>query len=158
MDKLLYNKLKERAISTLYAMVFLISIATLVFVATLLTNFDIITIVNMNEKNKSLLLIFTSVFAAGAIICGFIVMMPYFIDYKSIKNKSYIIQNTIVSRFDFHDSGYEPLETHCIPIFEDLKTGKEMTFEIDQEVEIGEQYTIAYLPRTKIAIAQKTAK
>ena len=152
MENLLLTKLKERAMSKLQAMSLLILIAMFLLVSTLLTYYDVINIVEMTDKNESWLLVFTSIFLVGSIGVTLANMIPYFLDYKSVKAKSYVVLTAVVSRFDFYESGYEPIERHWFPVFEDVDSGKALTLEINEKVEIGEQYFIVYLPRTKIAV------
>ena len=73
-------------------------------------------------------------------------------DYKSIKNKSYITLNVIVSHFDFYETYYEPIEKNYYPVFKDIDSKKLLNLVIDEKVNIGEKYSVAYLPKTKIAV------
>ena len=130
-------------------------IVIFLLVSILLTYFDIINIVKMTDENKSFLLMFSILLTIGTIGVVFATMLPYFLDYKSIKKQSYIIRTVVVSRFDFYESGYEPIEKLWFPVFEDIHSGKVLKIEVDEKVEVGDQYSIVYLPRTKIAVIKK---
>ena len=88
MEELLCSKLKERAMSTLLAMILFFLIAIFLSTSILLTCFDVINIVKITDENKSFLIFLSIVLPIGAIGVVLAVMMPYFLDYKSIKNKS----------------------------------------------------------------------
>ena len=156
MEELLCSKLKERAMSTLLAMILFFLIAIFLSTSILLTCFDVINIVKITDENKSFLIFLSIVLPIGAIGVMLAVMMPYFLDYKSIKNKSYITQTVVVSRFDFYWSGYEPMERIWFPVFVDIHSGKTLKIAVEEKVEAGEQYSIVYLPRTKISILKKS--
>jgi len=152
MEDLLLKRLKKHAISKLEVMSLLILIAVFLFVSTLLTYYDVIHIVEKNDKDELNLLIFSLIFLVLAIGITVATMVPYFLDYKSIKNKSYITLTAVVSRFDFKWSGYEPMERIWFPVLVDINSGNSFTLEIDEKVEVGKQYLIVYLPRTKITV------
>ena len=152
MEDLLLKRLKKHAISKLEAMSLLILIAVIFLVSTLLTYYDVIHIAKTPEKDGLNLLIFSLIFLVLAIGIAVGTMIPYFLDYKSIKNKSYVTLTAVVSRFDFKWSGYEPMERIWFPVFVDINSGKSFTLEVDEKVEAGKQYSIVYLPRTKIPV------
>ena len=156
MNRLLYSKFKESLRLSLRWVVLLTLIATAFFVFSLLTYLDVITVFEQTEKDASIQFVLALIFEMGAISGAFVVLVPYFRDYKLIKNETYIILNAVVSRFDFYLNGYEPIEKVWFPVFEDVNSGKTLKIKVDEKVEIGEGYSIAYLPRTKISVIKKS--
>lgn len=155
MEKLLYKKLKEHAANTLNAMLLLIIIMTILFISTLLTYFEIITIVEMNEKNKVFILILSVALEIGAVAGALISMIPFTHDYRLVKNGKYKIIDGVVTRFTSYQDGMEPPSTNWLPVIEDLQTGEILKIELDQAVEVGDRCTICFLPKTKIAVIKK---
>ena len=152
MKDLLYRKLKEHLVSTLRAMLLFMGITSFLFFSTLLTYFDVISIVELNEQNKLIILIFTAILEAGAIVGTLVSMIPYACDYQLIKKEKFKVIHGIVNRFEFYMEGTEPPTTYAVPVIEDLHTGEILKTELDQNVEIGDRCLICFLPRTKIAV------
>ena len=155
MEDQLFNKLKKEAASTMHTMLLLIFIMCFLLIAVLLSYFDVIHIVELNPGNKRLLLIFTIVLSAGSLVGAVITMVPFYLDYRMVRNKAYEVQTVTVSRFDFYWSGYEPLERIWFPVFEDVNSGKILKIEVDEKVEVGEIFSIVHLHRTKITVLKK---
>ena len=156
MKGLLYSKFKESLMLSLRWIILLTLIATAFFVFTLLTYFDVITMFEQTDKDVSIQFVFALIFEIGAFSGAFAILIPYFRDYKLIKNETYIILNAVVSRFDCYLSGYEPTEKVWFAVFEDVNSGKTLKLQVDEKVEVGEEYSIAYLPRTKISVIKKS--
>jgi heme/copper-type cytochrome/quinol oxidase subunit 2 len=152
MEELLYRKLKDKAKSILGAISFVLLIVILLTVNMLLEYFSIINVAETINEDKSDYLLIAIIMPIVSIVVSLIIMIPYFMDYKSIKNKSYITLNVIVSRFDFYETYYEPIEKNYYPVFKDIDSKKLLNLVIDEKVNIGEKYSVAYLPKTKIAV------
>ena len=152
MEELLYRKLKDKAKSILGAISVVLLIVILLTVTMLLEYFSIINVAETINEDKSDYLLIAIIMPIVSIVVSLIIMIPYFMDYKSIKNKSYITLNVIVSHFDFYETGYEPIEKIWFPVFKDADSEKILTLTIDEKVNIGEKYTVIYLPKTKIAV------
>ena len=152
MEELLYRKLKDKAKSILGAISFVLLIVILLTVNMLLEYFSIINVAETINEDKSDYLLIAIIMPIVSIVVSLIIMIPYFMDYKSIKNKSYITLNVIVSHFDFYETGYEPIEKIWFPVFKDTDSEKILPLTIDEKVNIGEKYTVIYLPKTKIAV------
>lgn len=144
MQELLYSKIKEEAKSTLRAIVLLISIVVIVLIFLLL-----------NIESEIFSRIIAVGLPVGALIVPLIILLPFYLDYKTIKNRTYRAQTVVVTRFDFSWSGYEPQERIWFPILEDIDTGEILKAEIDDQVEVGDRYVIICLPKTKIKIIKK---
>ena len=152
MEELLYRKLKDKAKSILGAISFVLLIVILLTVNMLLEYFSIINVAETINEDKSDYLLIAIIMPIVSIVVSLIIMIPYFMDYKSIKNKSYITLNVIVSHFDFYETYYEPIEKNYYPVFKDIDSKKLLNLVIDEKVNIGEKYTVIYLPKTKIAV------
>lgn len=152
MEELLYRKLKDKAKSILGAISFVLLIVILLTVNMLLEYFSIINVAETINEDKSDYLLIAIIMPIVSIVISLIIMIPYFMDYKSIKNKSYITLNVIVSHFDFYETYYEPIEKNYYPVFKDIDSKKLLNLVIDEKVNIGEKYTVIYLPKTKIAV------
>jgi heme/copper-type cytochrome/quinol oxidase subunit 2 len=152
MEELLYRKLKDKAKSILGAISFVLLIVILLTVSMLLEYFSIINAAETINEDKSDYLLIAIIMPIVSIVVSLIIMIPYFMDYKSIKNKSYITLNVIVSHFDFYETYYEPIEKNYYPVFKDIDSKKLLNLVIDEKVNIGEKYSVAYLPKTKIAV------
>lgn len=152
MNEQLYNKLKQSAISAVRWGLLVILIATFFLVLSLLTHFNVISIFQNKDISQ---LLFSLILEFITIIATLVVLIPYYLDYKLIKNDTYIRINAVVSRFDFYWSGCEPAEQIWFPVFEDMNTGKTLKMEVDEKVEVGDHYLIAFLPRTKIYVLKK---
>jgi heme/copper-type cytochrome/quinol oxidase subunit 2 len=152
MEELLYRKLKDKAKSILGAISFVLLIVILLTVSMLLEYFSIINVAETINEDKSDYLLIAIIMPIVSIVVSLIIMIPYFMDYKSIKNKSYITLNVIVSHFDFYETYYEPIEKNYYPVFKDIDSKKLLNLVIDEKVNIGEKYSVAYLPKTKIAV------
>ena len=152
MEELLYRKLKDKAKSILGAISFVLLIVILLTVNMLLEYFNIINITETTNEDKSDYLLIAIIMPIVSIVVSLIIMIPYFMDYKSIKNKSYITLDVIVSHFDFNETYYEPIEKNYYPVFKDIDSKKLLNLVIDEKVNIGEKYTVIYLPKTKIAV------
>lgn len=152
MEELLYKKLKDKAKSILCAISFVLLIVILLTVNMLLEYFSIINVAETINEDKSNYLLIAIIMPIVSIVVSLIIMIPYFMDYKSIKNKSYITLNVIVSHFNFYETYYEPIEKNYYPVFKDIDSKKLLTLTIDEKVNIGEKYTVIYLPKTKISV------
>ena len=152
MEELLYSKLKKKFKSTIGAISFVLLIVILLTVNMLLEYFSIINVAETINEDKSDYLLIAIIMPIVSIVVSLIIMIPYFMDYKSIKNKSYITLNVIVSHFDFYETYYEPIEKNYYPVFKDIDSKKLLNLVIDEKVNIGEKYTVIYLPKTKIAV------
>jgi heme/copper-type cytochrome/quinol oxidase subunit 2 len=152
MEELLYRKLKDKAKSILGAISFVLLIVILLTVSMLLEYFSIINVAETINEDKSDYLLIAIIMPIVSIVVSLIIMIPYFMDYKSIKNKSYITLNVIVSHFDFYETYYEPIEKNYYPVFKDIDSKKLLNLVIDEKVNIGEKYSVAHLPKTKIAV------
>ena len=152
MEEKLYKRLKESFVTTLGAMTLLILIATFLLAASLLTYYEVATIVDMKENTKWLCLCACGIFEAGALLGAFITLLPYIRDFRSLKEKKYsVIDGVVVTFYD----GAEPPTTHRTPIVKDLKTDELIRIETDQDVENEGHYLIYYLPRTKVSVWEK---
>ncbi|MBE6628085.1 MAG: hypothetical protein E7629_04075 [Ruminococcaceae bacterium] len=155
MEKQLYSKFKEKAKVSLCLTVSLIFIATLFLTFSLLAYFNVIVLFGNSGKDMEWTLILALMIELVAIVTVLEILIPYFLDYRSIKNGTYPTYNVVVSRFDFYESGSDSIEKIWFPVFEDVNSGKTLKMETDEKVEIGERYTILYLPRTKIKVLKK---
>lgn len=155
MEEKLYKRWKESFVTTLGAMTVLILIATFLLVASLLTYYEIVTIVDMKENTKLLSLCVCGIFEAGVLLGTFIALLPYIRDYRLLKEKKYTVIDGVVVTFHDEDDGAEPPTTHRTPIIKNLQTDELIRIETDQDVENEGHYLIYYLPRTKISVAEK---
>lgn len=155
MTDLLYSKFKESISLSLRWTILIILIATCFLAFSLLAYFDVMTVFENATINISLQLVVALIFETGAIIGTCVVLIPYLIDYKLIKSETYITINAIVSRFDFYWSGYEPMERIWFPVFVDINSGKTLQISVDEEVEVGDRYSVVCLPKTKITVFKK---
>ena len=149
MDEQLRSKFQEHMRSTVRWISLLLVIATAFFAAALLSYLDII------FKISNLGFVAAVLLEIGAIIGVLVVFIPYFLDYRLMRSRSYLVLTVVVSRFDFYWSGTEPAEEIWFPVFEDIHSGKTLKIKVDEKVEVGEKYAMAYLPRTKIYVLKK---
>ena len=152
MKDLLYRKLKEHMLETLQGLFFLWIIVTLLFVGTALTYLGIFDFVELNEDNKTMILVLASILEAGTLLGILIAMIPYSTDYRSVKQNKVRLIDGIVNRLELCTTGTEPPETGWIPVIEDTQTGEILKTELDRDVEEGDRCLIYYLPKTKIVV------
>ena len=153
MTDLLYAKFKKSIRASLRWMILLILSSTFFLIFSLLTYFDLL-FINVS-KNTSLQLTFALIIQAASMISIIVFLIQYLLDYKLIKHETYPIVNVVVSRFDFCWSGYEPMERIWFPVFAKSDTGERIKISVDETVKVGDQYNVAYLPRTKITVLKK---
>jgi hypothetical protein len=155
MEKL-FKKWKEYFRSRLGSLLLLTLIPTCLLIASLLTYLDIVSLVDMNEQNKLLVLVFSCVFEAASIAAVVAVTVVFYMDYRLIRTESFRVIDGVISRFEFGEEGTEPPISYRVPIVKDLKSGESLALTLDREVNTGERYLIYYLPRTKIAVIFKS--
>ena len=155
MTDLLRDKFKKATRSTLFWTILFILASAIFLILSLLTYFDLLVISENTSKNPSLQLAIAFIIHAASIITFFAVSIRHLLDYKLIKHETYPTVNVIVSRFDFYWSGYEPMERIWFPVFVDANSGERVKISVDEKVEVGDRYRVAYLPRTKITVLTK---
>ena len=155
MEQELYSKFRKRAIRSLRWVLSGVILATLFLTFSIFAYFDVIHVLEQGRINVSLQMVFALILELAAITAFLIVLIPYALDYRLIQNGTYVTVNAIVARFDFYWSGYEPTELLSAPVLEDEDSGERLKIEVDEKVEVGERYSVAYLPRTKISVLKK---
>ena len=155
MEKL-FKKWKECFRSRLGSLLLLALIPTCLLIASLLTYLDIVTLVEMTEQNRLLILVFSCVLEGVSIASVVALTVVFYMDYRLIRTEGFRVIDGVVLRFEFGQEGTEPPISYRVPIVRDLRTGESLALTLDREVNPGERYLIYYLTRTKIAVVLKS--